>query len=249
MRLVTLSLIFLTLCCTLVAQTFDVASVKEITDYAALQSIKSGDITFKGGNLYMHGVTLGYAVQWAYDIQRYQLDGPDWMNWRPSNDQPRYEISAKTDPSTPKVTAQIMAQHLLAERFGLVAHFEDRMKPGYSLREDVHGLKIQRIEPSDRNPRMAYDRSIGKVSFTDMNMEELCGDVALTIGEPVVDRTSLGKQTFNASAVGVLYDNREEMVSALFSGLKRDIGLVAVREKVPVKTVVVDQINQHPTMN
>lgn len=229
------------------AQSFEVASVREITDAATLQAIKSGEITYKNGDLKMNGVTLGYAVQWAYNIQNFQLDGPDWIHWRPSNDQPRYNLVAKTNPDISNAKARVMAQRLLAERFGLKAHFEDRMKPGYTLRESPQGLKIERIEPTDVNPLMTYDKTEGKVRFLNMNIAELCGDVALTIREPVVDGTALGKQTFNASAV-VRWERPDEIASALFAGLK-DIGLVAVRERVSVKTVVVDHIEQHPTDN
>jgi uncharacterized protein (TIGR03435 family) len=232
------------------AQTFEVSSVREITDFTTLQSIKSGDITYKGGNLYMKGVTLGYAVQWAFDIQNYQLDATkfDWINWRPANNQPRYEIVAKADPSTPIKTARLMALNMLVERFGLKYHTETQQKPGWTLQEDAHGLKIERIAPTDTNPHFGYDRKTFKASFTNMNIEELCGDIALTIREPVVNGTSLGTQTFNASTT-VQWDTPDEMTSALFAGLKHDIGLVAVRGKVPVNAVVVDFINQHPTDN
>jgi uncharacterized protein (TIGR03435 family) len=231
------------------SQTFDVASVKQITDPATLQAIKSGDITYKGGTVTMNGVSLGYAVQWAFDIQNYQLDGPDWINWKPANDQPRYIIVAKTGPDVPKAAARLMVQKLLEERFGLKAHWEDRMKTGFTLKDDPKGVKIERIEPTVQNPLMSYDRKEGRVKFTNMTIQELCGDIALSIREPVVDGTSISNSVmFNATAI-VRYENSDEMVNALFAGLKHDMGIVAVREKVPVKTVVVDQINEHPTEN
>jgi uncharacterized protein (TIGR03435 family) len=225
--------------------TFDVVSVRPITDPTI---VKSGDITYHTGTLYMNGVTLGYAIQWAFDIQNYQLEGPDWIHWRPANDQPRFSISAKADEKTSKADARIMTQHLLIERFGLVFHFEQRMKPGYTLREDPKGLKIERIEATDVNPLMSFDRNTNKALFRNMNIEELCGDIALTIKEPVVNGTSLQNQTFNATAF-VQWDTPDEMPNALLTALRHDIGLVPVREKVPVKTVVVDQINRVPTSN
>jgi hypothetical protein len=44
------------------AESFDVVSIREIPQPGER---KSGEITYRGGNLYMNGVTLGYAVQWA----------------------------------------------------------------------------------------------------------------------------------------------------------------------------------------
>lgn len=225
------------------AQSFDVVSIREIPNP---ETVKSGEITYRSGNLYMNGVTLGYAVQWAFDIQNYQLEGPQWMHWRAANDQPRFNIFARTDAATPKAMSRVMAQEMLARRFALVFNIEERIKTGYSLHDDPKGVKVEKIEPNDINPVMSFANNT--LEFKNMNMTELCGDIALSIREPVVDRTTLGKQMFNAKAT-VIYESREELTHAIFSGLKRDMGIVAVREKVPVKTVVVVSISRTPTEN
>jgi uncharacterized protein (TIGR03435 family) len=225
------------------AESFDVVSIREIPNP---ESIKSGEITYRGGNLYMNGVTLGYAVQWAFDIQNYQLEGPEWIHWRAANDQPRFNIFAKTDARIPRARARLMAQRMLAQRFGLVFQIEERIKTGYSLHDDPHGVRVERIEANDINPAMTFANNT--LEFRNMNMTELCGDIALSIREPVVDRTTLGEQMFNAKAT-VIYESREALTHAIFSGLKRDMGIVAVRGKVPVKTVVVVNISRTPTEN
>ena len=225
------------------AQSFDVVSIREIP---SPETVKSGEITYRSGNLYMNGVTLGYAVQWAFDIQNYQLEGPEWSHWRAANDQPRFNIFAKADAATTKAMARVMAQRMLIQRFGLVFQMEERIKPGYSLHDDPRGVKVERIAANDINPTMTFANNT--LEFTNMNMTELCGDIALSIREPVVDRTTLGEQMFNAKAT-VIYESREALPHAIFSGLKRDVGIVAVREKVPVKTVVVVSISRTPTEN
>jgi uncharacterized protein (TIGR03435 family) len=243
------SALLLTLIGSLSAQTFDVVSVKEITDPATLQSIKSADIKYSPGNLYMRGTTLAYAIEWAFDIQRYQIDGPEWMYWRSSNDQPRFVIFAKTDPGTTKAQARVMAQAALAERFGLKVHWEDRQKPGYMLRDDPKGLKVEFIEPTDEMPGMTFDKATGKLQYKNMNVAEMCGDIALTVGEPVVDGTTLGKRMYNATSIIHYEPGAGELLGALFGAMKRDMGIVASREKVPVKTLVVDQVNRKPSAN
>jgi uncharacterized protein (TIGR03435 family) len=56
---------------------FDVASVKEVADFAP------GPITEKiianPGTLTMHGVRLRACIKWAYDVKDYQISAPTWM--------------------------------------------------------------------------------------------------------------------------------------------------------------------------
>jgi uncharacterized protein (TIGR03435 family) len=228
--------------------TFDVVSVKQITDPATLQAIKSGEIKYAGGNLYMHGVTVGYAIQWAYDIQPYQLSGPDWISWRPSNDMPRYDILAKADPATSKAAARVMAQAVLVERFGLTFHYEDKIRQTYVLRDDPKGLKVERIEdPADTNSVMTFVNN--KLDLRFMTMKDLGGDLALTLKDPVVDRTSLGGQKFNASAMVFYEPGKGEMIGAIFGALRKEMGIGMTVEKLPTKTFTVDKINVSPTAN
>src|SRR5213593_3902315 len=112
---------------------FEVASVKPN---------KSGDNRVMigvqpGGRFTATNVPLRMLIRNAYQLQDFQLvGGPDWM----STD--RYDIAAKaedgavTGPPPPMGQPgpiQLMLRALLADRFKLVAHNEDREMPIFAL--------------------------------------------------------------------------------------------------------------------
>jgi uncharacterized protein (TIGR03435 family) len=232
--------VLLLFCSSCFAQTFDVATVKPI-DPKISNSIASATVTIRPGSVYLQGITLGYALEQAYNIQNFQIDGPEWMFWRAANDQPRYDIFAKTDPATPLPEMRLMLQHLLVERFKMQVHFEDKQKTAwvFSLAPTLH---LNFIEPEEyAKPKFAYDPVSGKMEFTNMTMKELCGDIALTVKEPVVDGTGLGDKTFNASATFLYERGTGEMIPKLFASLKKFLGLDVERKKAAINTLVVEK--------
>jgi uncharacterized protein (TIGR03435 family) len=239
-----LAVLFL-LCFSTFAQTFDVATVK-LVDPKISVTIPSATVIIKPGTVYLRGITLGYALEKAYDVQNYQIDGPEWMFWRAANDQPRYDIQAKTSADTPLPKMKVMLQNLLVERFGLQLHFEDRQKTAWVFVPDSRGLKLNFIEETDGDPKMTYDPGSGKMEFLNMNMLEFCGNIALTIKEPVVDGTGLGDKAFNASGLLLYERGTGEMVPALFRAIKKDLGLDAERKKTNVRTLVIEKASNMP---
>src|SRR5215470_5549449 len=74
-----------------------------------------------GGRFNATATPLKYLLEWAYDIQPAQhTGGPAWL------DSEYYDISAKAEgnPSTPQIKR--MVQTLLAERFKLKLHREQK---------------------------------------------------------------------------------------------------------------------------
>jgi uncharacterized protein (TIGR03435 family) len=89
-----------------------------------------------GGGLAMTNMPLRGIINFAYDLQDFQLvDAPDWI----ANE--RFDIIAKASvdaPATPSPAAQqaqtrLMMQSLLEERFKLTAHRDKRPLPIYNL--------------------------------------------------------------------------------------------------------------------
>jgi uncharacterized protein (TIGR03435 family) len=71
--------------------------------------------------------TLMMLLTEAYDIKPYQLSGPGWMNTD------LYEISAKVPQGATREQVRVMIQNLLAERFKLTLHHEQREMQAYEL--------------------------------------------------------------------------------------------------------------------
>jgi uncharacterized protein (TIGR03435 family) len=103
-----------------------------------------------GGRFVATNVTLRQLITQAYRLQSFQLVGePDWGG----ND--RFDINAKAEGDVPPTppgaigTMQLMLQAMLADRFGLRAHEEEREMPIYALvlaRED--GRLGPNLQPS-----------------------------------------------------------------------------------------------------
>jgi uncharacterized protein (TIGR03435 family) len=75
----------------------------------------------------------------AYDVQSYQVTGPDWLSTR------RYEIVATLPTGTTADQFRAMLRNLLAERFALAVHHVKRDFQGYDL---VAVKKASKLTPS-----------------------------------------------------------------------------------------------------
>src|SRR5437773_2416374 len=113
---------------------FEVASVKP-------NNSGDGRVMFAnqpGGRFTATNVTLKMLIRQAYQLQDFQVvGGPGWMT------SDHFDIVAKAEQGTPPETPsldrtgptriQLMIRALLAERFQLVAHNENRELPIYAL--------------------------------------------------------------------------------------------------------------------
>jgi uncharacterized protein (TIGR03435 family) len=112
--------------------TFDVASVK-IVNLASHPTFgnRGGPGTADPGRIHLCCVGMFSLLMRAYDVEIDQIIGPGWImeNMGPN----LYEIDATMSPATTRVQFQSMMQDLLAERFGLEVHREQRHFPGYEL--------------------------------------------------------------------------------------------------------------------
>jgi uncharacterized protein (TIGR03435 family) len=121
---------------------FEVASVKR--NDGSQPMVRIG--LQPGGRFTTVNVPLRMLITFAYRLQNYQLvGGPDWI------DSERFDITAKAEHDVPPAPMgqtgpmQIMVRNLLADRFKLVAHEEEREMPIYAL---VHARDDKRPGPS-----------------------------------------------------------------------------------------------------
>ncbi len=90
----------------------------------------------------------------AYNAERWQLTGPDWLirDYLPGS--PRVDLSAKIPDGTTKEQFALMLQDLLEERFGIVVHHTKKEMRVYYLKEAKSGAKLML---SPRRPTQASD--------------------------------------------------------------------------------------------
>jgi uncharacterized protein (TIGR03435 family) len=173
---------------------FDVASVKiDKTDGRGIHSIDplAGTVTLR-----KHG--LRDYIAFAYELQENRVaGGPGWM------DTDIYEILAKAAPRTSEEKLHLMLQALLAERFRLTFHRENRMKPVYVLSVAKNGPKLT---PAETTPVEKFNAKTdtetmtkggkpmlapGRLVAMRASMAQLSRILELPLGTPVIDRTGI----------------------------------------------------------
>ena len=76
-------------------------------------------------------------ITWAWKVKNYQVLGaPVWIS------QERFEIQATTGRPSSVDEERLMVQRLLASRFGLKVHREDKETPVYALVVGKNGPKL-----------------------------------------------------------------------------------------------------------
>lgn len=82
----------------------------------------------------------------AYQLQSYELTGPDWLS------STRFDIVAKVPPGATEQQLNQMLRNLLAERFNLTIHHETKEMAVYELSVDKSGLKLKESDLSAPPP-------------------------------------------------------------------------------------------------
>ncbi len=235
---------------------FEVASVRPATPGQGRGRGGNGPSTFRTdpGLFVATNTPLKQFFRFAYDVKRYQqLTTPAWM------DDARYDVTAKTSTESTTDEQRIMMRKLLADRFQLKFHMENKPTQVMALVIAKGGAKFHAVDPATatNGDLAAANVSFGMSPgfFGKQNMETLanmlsgvCGTLELPFG-PVVDRTGLKGD----------YDLRVETVPNPDSGPRTlidqyceaapKIGLEFKRETVPLDSYVIDSAEKTPTEN
>jgi uncharacterized protein (TIGR03435 family) len=192
----------------------------------------------------------------AFNIQDFQLiDLPSGMAAE------KYDFIAKAPVDAKKQQTWVMLQALLADRFKLQTHREERQMTTYALTVSKKGFKLQ---PST-NPPGEADGSVkfgtGHVSCIKVPMADLALVLSGVAGHLVNDRTGIaGKYDLtldwaprvDARPPGPSSDGgpgvREPEGPSLFNAVEDQLGLKLVPEKGPVEVIVIDHI-ERPSAN
>ena len=132
---------------------------------------RSPGITLPMGRCVSHFEPLRMIIALAYDVPPALLYpyegkvviGPDWVN------STIYDVEAKAESPTTEAQLKMMLQTLLAERFKLKLHREDREMPVYALVVGKNGIKF---------PKAPEDRDCGEQKRSDHRYELGASDLA-----------------------------------------------------------------------
>lgn len=122
---------------------FDVASVK-LADSGTPAVTRGGPGTADPGRFTFARANLALMVMQAFGVPRDQVIGPGLSV---NGNGYGYDISATMPPNTTKEQFGLMLQDLLASRFHMQFHHEQRPFPGYELGVSAKGARLKAVSP------------------------------------------------------------------------------------------------------
>ena len=209
----------------------------------------------------------------AYVAEHAELiDPPGWLDYA------RYDINAKAEKPVSRDTMRLMLQSLLAERFKLAVHTEDRVgkifalmlaradgKLGSNLRHAQKTCEELRAESQATTGEPCGLRSFasaqvrGSMKVRGFGLATLIGLLQAESGRRVVDKTGLTgafdwELTFTPRAFMQQTFDRDRFPTidpdgpSIFTALQEQWGLKLQPQTEPIKFLVIDHI-ERPTPN
>jgi len=233
---------------------FEVADV-HVTTQSASSPRTGGSI--RNGRYEIKNLTILDLISLAYGADQAKIQGgPSWL----ASD--RFDIVAKVPAGTNNSTAGLMLRTLLADRFKLAIHNEDKPLPVYAL-----------ISTGKRGPQLKEASGVGGgcqtppqpnapgeipyivLSCRNMLMGNIAGVIRAVapgyLNKPVVDMTDL-KGLWDIELKWTNWDLLGAAGSSaisLFDGIEKQLGLKLDQRQHPMPVTVVDRVNQKPTDN
>lgn len=190
------------------------------------------------------GCTLEQLVEEAYDLKPYQVavKGPGWV------ETDRYVIQARLAAPASGPEMMQMLQPVLAARFHLSVHWENRDGSVYLLEVANHGSKLSPATNTTKCGQVSVREGIVKGDCVTI------GDIAEVLEQfvakdrPVVNRTDLSKDAKFQIKLEFSSGDDPAAGPSIFSALPDQLGLTLKAGKAPMKTLVIDRA-QRPQPN
>jgi uncharacterized protein (TIGR03435 family) len=216
MRITAISVLATLACCVAWCQSFEVATVKiaVMPDFSRgywVGHVSGGPGTADPGRYSCEKCDLYNLVLMAYDIRAFQLTAPDWMRFA------GFDIAAKIPSGATPDQARLMLQDLLADRFKLTLHHEQKEMPASELTVAGSGPKFKQsapgplpespptttpsqltfdkegfpILPPGRHIAMIMQKNGARLRVAGMSMPDFAMRLAAETSRPVIDATGL----------------------------------------------------------
>jgi uncharacterized protein (TIGR03435 family) len=221
---------------------WDVATVKPSNP----DDLRGQNIHFRGRQVMLRDTTVEQFLLLGYGVQKDQLVGePDWVK------SARWDIDGEAnvqgEPSWKQL--QGMIRKILAERFGLQLHHEQRTMPVFALMVAKGGPKMK-ADTSDPNGWMDQQNRESNgwhvEALKNASMAELALILQFHVDRPVVDQTGLkGRYDFRLEwTVDDAQTTAPDAPPGLFTAIQDQIGLKLERVKAPADVLVIDKVER-----
>ncbi|WP_109485494.1 TIGR03435 family protein [Occallatibacter savannae] len=228
--------------------TFEVASIRPAAlDTPGGEGSTRSQIQPTPDGLTLRNIDVDAMIEWAYGLQHYQLANPGLLHNH------RYDVRARAAGSASEADVRLMLQSLLASRFGLRLHHQQKLTPVYELVVDKGGPKLS-PDKSDKlpasYPRETFPRVVnGSFVFSNTSMSEFAQQLTEIRGIdlPVIDRTGI-RGVYNITLKSAAAAVRDPNGPSLLTLIREQLGLRLASAKDPIDVVVVDHVEE-PTAN
>jgi uncharacterized protein (TIGR03435 family) len=189
---------------------FDVATVRPAAALTGRGTPRGGPGTANPERVNYRSLTVKNLLMTAYGLPVNLVLGPQWI------DADRFDITAKVPPGATKEEVNLMLQNLLADRFKLVVHRENREMALYELIVAKNGPKLKPYVENPDGPtfepgKITFDkngepipppgglvmsmaegqRRITASKVTIGGVPSLATTLGAELGRPVIDKTGL----------------------------------------------------------
>jgi uncharacterized protein (TIGR03435 family) len=237
---------------------FEVASIKlEKSDTGAslrftADGFNATDATLQMMIIFAYGLTRDPSLMVG---DRLIPGGASWIhsdgyNVRAKIADSDLAVLQKLDKKQQLAQKKLMLQALLADRFKLKVHFENKEFPAYALVIAKNGPKNLKKENDDVAQK--FDRTRTHLDFHASNVGDLAQILTLDLGRPVLDKTGLvGKYDFTLGwelepdQGGPLVDLPG---APIFTAIQEQLGLKLEATRTPVESPVIDHV-ERPSEN
>jgi uncharacterized protein (TIGR03435 family) len=260
------------------ASAFEVASIKTAVDpgpqprTCLVPCVPGERFKVDASRVDIRFMTLTRLILMAYRLKPYQLSGPDWMrDWMLAS---KFDILAKIPEGVSKDLVPEMLQALLAERFKLAIHRENKEMQVLALVVGKNGAKLQvsTAEADTFVPDPALTTPPGdpygplritgrRWELLKVTMPGMAQVLTTFVGRPVIDMTNL-KGNYRVAwddppapapvagqAPSDMLDAVNKNIADAITAALEKAGLKLEPRKSPVEIVVVDRLEKTPTEN
>jgi len=220
---------------------FEVASVKP--NHSGTRFLK---LNADKDRFVVENATPRLLLQYAYQVNDSQIFGaPGWI------DSEHYDIQAGTrKPEGDEQGTRRMLQALLADRFRLALHHEDKDLPIYVLVVDRGGHKLHQSPDTTGGAQMRHNFRLngnGNLNAVAENLDQFAELLAHQLRRVVVNQTGLtGDYDFTLQWTPDRVLDRLDPASGppIFAALQEQLGLKLESKTGPVDTLVIDHMEK-----
>ncbi len=224
------------------APRFEVASITPHRDTGGAEA----GFTDNPSLVRIRNLSLRALIRIAYGVMDSQLVGPGWL------DSAAFDIVAKPPSGYQPQQLPLLLRSLLADRFKLAVHRDQREVAGFALRVEPNGHRLIAAQ----GQRTFLTGRPGLIAGNGRSIAELVPVFAQMLAAPVSDETALPsgsrydvklEWTPQLSPVGGAPGAETEV--SIFTAVREQLGLRLDPARMRVDVVVVDSVERAPTEN